>query len=145
MSVFATAGASAVPAEEVQRRLAEYRRLGWQRRAPAQVVYAEDCLDCPWAGCSLRIAGVQFRLEMLGDASHQADWMAAWWNGPGLVARCPQCGRHVLFTLEGKRAVSDPTALGHAVLPDDWHERAHLVTRPADILATGKDALPCRT
>jgi hypothetical protein len=118
-----------VPPDEVTRRLAEYRRLGFQRQAPAHVVYHEEHLDCPWAGCEVRIAGINFRLELQGDPAAQAQWLAAWWNGPGLVARCPGCGRLVLFGLDGKRAVSDPTPWEAAVLPDDWHRKAHVVVR----------------
>src|SRR5689334_22033002 len=118
-----------VPPAEVARRVAEYRRLGFQRQAPAHVVYHEEHLDCPWAGCDFRIAGINFRLELQGDAAAQTRWLAAWWNGPGLVARCPGCGRHVLFGLDGKRAVSDPAPWGDATLPDDWHQKAHVVTR----------------
>jgi hypothetical protein len=119
----------AVPPEEVARRVAEYRRLGFQRQAPAHVVYHDEHLDCPWAGCDCRIAGINFRLELQGDAPAQARWLAAWWNGPGLVARCPGCGRHVLFGLDGKRAVSDPAAWEAALLPGDWSEKAHVVQR----------------
>jgi hypothetical protein len=118
-----------VPPEEVSRRVAEYRRLGFQRQAPAHVVYREEHLDCPWAGCDFRIAGISFRLELQGDAAAQARWLAAWWNGPGLVGRCPGCGRHVLFSLDGKRAVNDLAPWGAAALPDDWHQKAHIVTR----------------
>jgi hypothetical protein len=75
--------------------------------------------------------GIDFRLDVQGDTSRQADWLAAWWNGPGLVGRCPRCGRYVLFGLEGKRAVSDPSPWGAAVLPDSWHEKAHIVTKTA--------------
>ena len=49
-----TGTAPAVPREESERRLAEYRRIGFQRQAPAHVVYHEEHLDCPWAGCDLR-------------------------------------------------------------------------------------------
>ena len=115
------------PREEVGRRLAEYRRLGLARRAPAHVVYQQDHLDCPWAGCGLRIAGINFRLEAQGSAAEQEQWMAAWWAGPGLVARCPACGRYVLFSLDGKRAVADPAQWATAVLPDDWHTKARVV------------------
>jgi hypothetical protein len=118
-----------VPPEEVARRVAEYRRLGFQRQAPAHVVYHEEHLDCPWAGCDLRIAGINFRLELQGDEAARLRWLAVWWTGPGLVARCPRCGRHVLFGLDGKRAVSDPAAWEPAVLPDDWHQKAHIVER----------------
>jgi hypothetical protein len=130
MSAPTKAGPAVVPPEEVKRRLAEYRRVGFQRQAPAHVVYHEEQHGCPWAGCDLRIVGINFRLDALGDAAHQAEWLAAWWNGPGLVGRCPGCGRPVLFALDGKRAVIDPAPWGTAVLPDDWHTIAHVVTRP---------------
>jgi hypothetical protein len=129
MSAPAKTGPAVVPPEEVARRVAEYRRTGFQRRAPAHVVYHEEHLDCPWAGCDFRIAGVNFRLEVLGDAPARDRWLAAWWTGPGLAARCPGCGRYVLFSLDGKRAVSDPTSWATALLPDDWHLRAHVVER----------------
>jgi hypothetical protein len=130
MSAPAKAEPAVVPPEEVKRRIAEYRSIGFDRQAPAHVVYHDEQHGCPWAGCDLRIAGINFRLDALGDASHQAAWLAAWWNGPGLVGRCPRCGRYVLFTLEEKRAVIDPTAWGAAILPDNWHEKAHVVTKP---------------
>jgi hypothetical protein len=130
MSAPVKTGSAVVSPEEVRRRVAEYRRLGLQRQAPAHVVYQDEQHGCPWVGCDLRIAGVNFRLDTLGDAAHQAGWLAAWWNGPGLVGRCPGCGRHVLFTLDGKRAVLDPASWGPALLPDDWHEKAHVVTKP---------------
>src|SRR5205814_243827 len=109
MSAPAKTGPAVVPPEEVARRVAEYRRIGFQRRAPAHVVYREERLDCPWAGCDFRIAGINFRLELQGDAPAQDQWLAAWWTGPGLVAPCPGCGHYVLFSLDGKRAVGDPT------------------------------------
>jgi hypothetical protein len=118
---------AAVSGEEAGRRLAEYRRLGLERRAPAHVVYNHEHVDCPWAGCGSRIAGINFRLESQGDAAKQEQWLTAWWAGPGLVARCPGCGRYVLFSLDGKRAVADPTQWTNTVLPDAWHTKAHVV------------------
>jgi hypothetical protein len=120
----------AVGPEETARRLAEYRRLGYQRQAPAHVVYAGEHLVCPWAGCDYRIEGINFRLDLQGDAPAVARWLAAWWTGPGLVGRCPACGHFVLFSLDAKQAVADPAAWGTVVLPDDWHQKAHLVVRP---------------
>jgi hypothetical protein len=114
--------------------VAEYRRIGFQRQAPAHVVYREEHHGCPWAGCEVRIVGINFRLEAQGDATRQGEWLAAWWNGSGLVGRCPGCGRYVLFALEEKRAVLDSTAWGTAVLPDDWQQKAHIVTLYADHL-----------
>src|SRR5262249_61118701 len=108
-------------------------RIGVERQAPAHIVYHDANLDCPWAGCDLRIAGINFRLEDLRDADHHLEWLAAWWKGPGLVGRCPGCRRYVLFTLHGKRAVTDPMPWGTAVLPDDWHEKAYIVTKPRQL------------
>ena len=130
MSAPAMARSAPVSPEEVARRIAEYRRIGFQRGAPAHVVYHEEHHACPWAGCDIRIAGISFQLETFGDTSRQAELLAGWWNGPGLVARCPGCGRYVLFALDEKRAVIDPASCGTSVLPDDWHEKAHVVTRP---------------
>src|SRR5437868_13070238 len=117
------------PPEEVKRRLAEYRRLGFERRAPAHVVYQEEQVSCPWAGCDYGIAGINFRLELQGDGPTVAQWLAAWWIGSGLVARCPACGRHVLFSLHAKKAADHTVVATTPVLPDDWHEKAHVVVR----------------
>lgn len=116
----------AVPPEEVARRIAEYRRLGYQHRAPAMMVYLPPHQECPWAGCGTRIAGVRFDLDRMGNETQQEQWMASWWQGPGLVGRCPGCGHYVLFGYEVKQAVSDLSAYQHAVLPDDWNEKAAL-------------------
>lgn len=116
-----------VATEEVARRLAEYRRLGRERRAPAHVVYHEESHDCPWAGCDCKIAGISFQLDQQGDEAALARWLDAWWTGSGLVARCPGCGRHVLFSLDGKRPVNDPGQWPAALLPDGWHTKAHVV------------------
>ncbi len=121
--------ASVVTPEEEERRIAEYRRLGLQRQAPAQVVYQEPHVACPWPGCGLRIAGIRFNLEKFGDQEAAARWLAAWWKGPGLVGRCPGCGQHVLFEITGKRPVEDPAAFAARLLPDSWHKTAHLVIR----------------
>ncbi len=122
----------AVPPEEVESRIAEYRLLGFQRRAEAQVVYQGVDQVCPWPGCGLRIVGINFQLHQMEDSPVRERLLAAWWQGPGLVGRCPHCDRDVLFALGGKQAVEDPTSLAAALLPEDWQQRAHLVTRPAD-------------
>jgi hypothetical protein len=119
-----------VPPEEVERRIGEYRRIGLERQLPAQVVYHPPEQPCPWPGCGLRIAGIHFQLENVEDEALRKQWLTAWWQGPGLVGCCPGCGRHVLFGLLSKQAVSDPSTMGPAVLPDDWHQKAHIVVRP---------------
>src|SRR5438128_269880 len=115
-----------VAAEEVQRRIAEYRRLSFLGHLPAQVVYHDPYVACPWPGCGLRIAGINFQLDRMGDADQVARWLASWWNGPGLVARCPGCKHHVLYDVTCKQAVTNPTEVAPAsLLPEDWHEKAH--------------------
>jgi hypothetical protein len=122
----------AVPAEEVQRRIAEYRRLSFLGHLPAQVVYHDPHVACPWPECGLRIAGINFQLDKMGGPDQVARWLASWWNGPGLVARCPRCKHHVLYDVTCKQAVTKPTEVASAsLLPEDWHEKAHLVIRPA--------------
>ncbi len=100
--------------------------MGLERQAPAHVVYQPEHHECPWAGCHFRIAGINFRLDLLGDGARQAQWLSAWWVGPGLLARCPGCQRYVLFGLNEKRPVNDPAATGLPVLPDDWHQTAFI-------------------
>ncbi len=89
MSASAKVMPAQVSPEEVARRIAEYRRIGFQRQAPAHVVYHEEHHACPWAGCDMGIAGINFQLDAFGDTSRQAELMAAWWNGPGLVRAAP--------------------------------------------------------
>jgi hypothetical protein len=130
MSRTTTGAVTEVPPEEVARRIAEYCRLGFQRKAPAQVVYHGSNARCPWPDCGARIAGIHFQLEKLGDRELYERLLASWWQGPGLVGRCPECGRYVLFSVTSKQAVTDPAAMGPAVLPDDWQKTAHIVMRP---------------
>jgi hypothetical protein len=126
-----TEAAVAVPPEEVQRRIAEYRRLSFLGHLPAQVVYQDPHSACPWPGCGLRIAGINFQLDKMGDPDKVARWLASWWNGPGLVARCPGCKRYVLYDVTCKQAVATPTAMGQdTLLAEDWDQKAHLVVRP---------------
>ena len=82
---------------------------------------------CPWPGCGFRIAGVDFQLEKVNDPARCNQWLAAWWQGSGLVGRCPGCGQYVLFSMQGKQAVSDPSTAGSALLPDDWYQNAYLI------------------
>jgi hypothetical protein len=116
---------SAVPPEEVARRVAEYRRLGFEHRAMPHVVYHGPWVLCPWPGCGFRLAGIDFQLES-GDTASYTAGLAAWWQGPGLVGRCPGCQKYVLFSMSGKQCVEDPAAAGLVVLPDDWFERAYV-------------------
>jgi hypothetical protein len=126
-----TAESSAVPPDEIARRMGEYRRIGYEKRAPAIIVYQAPCHFCPWPGCGYKIAGIDFELDKLGDPQLVERLRAAWWQGPGLVGRCPQCGQYVLFGMAEKKAVSDPAAFESALLPEWWARVAHIVPKPA--------------
>lgn len=118
---------SVVPPEEVERRIAEYRRVGYEYRSPVHIVYHPPRHPCPWPGCDYRVAGIAFELEKMGDPAHRERWMRTWWQGPGLVGPCPKCGRLVLFGYFDKRAVTDMSGLEEAMLPRDWFRTAHVV------------------
>jgi hypothetical protein len=117
-----------VPPEEVARRIAEFRQAMAERLAHAVVVYHEPHQPCPW-GCGLRILGIDFHLEkLIADESQRSKMLRDWWTGPGLVARCPRCRRHVAFEVLQKRTV--PTVDSSiSVLPDNWHEIALVYQR----------------
>ena len=120
-----------VPPEEVARRIAEMRQMAWEHRLPPQVVYHPPMQPCPWEGCGYRIAGIRFQLEqMTGFAEEPARWLKSWWLGPGLLARCPNCRRWVLFDVLSKLAVPDTAVLDAPRLPDDWHLKAYVFIRP---------------
>jgi hypothetical protein len=118
-----------VSPSELARRLAEYRKLGFEHRAPAQVVYQEPFVVCPWPGCGLRIDGIHFQLDKWLNQSQQDQLMDSWWKGPGLVGRCPKCGQYVLFGIESKTTVKDTSTFANAVLPDTWATESHIVTK----------------
>jgi hypothetical protein len=117
-----------VSPEEVTRRISEFRNLGWKRGIPAQVVYQDPNIICPWPNCGLRINAIQFHLEKWPDL--EKTLLEAWWQGPGLAGRCPKCDRCVLFGLTTKATVSEPATIGPAILPDDWKDIAYIVTKP---------------
>jgi hypothetical protein len=125
MNKTAAATHPAVSPEETARRIDEYRRMGWERKAMPHIIYHPPWDVCPWHGCGFRIAGIDFQLET-GDAAAYASQLAAWWLGSGLVGRCPRCNQFVLFGFRDKQCVTDPTAPGLVVLPDDWFHRAYV-------------------
>jgi len=114
---------------EVDARIAEYRRLGWQRRAPAQVVYQEPSVLCPWLGCGYRIDGIHFCLEKWANPALLEQYLFQWWNGPGLIGKCPGCHNLVLFDLTEKQRVEKSVQVPTELLPDDWVAKASVVTR----------------
>ena len=83
------------------------------------------CVPGPDAG--LRIAGIDFQLEKMNDPPRYKQFLAAWWQGPGIVGRCPGCGNYVLFGMSDKQPVDDPAAAGLMVMPDDWYQNAYIV------------------
>jgi hypothetical protein len=111
---------------EIARITEEYRRLGFEHDSPAVVVYHDPYRDCPWLDCEQRIIGVDFHLDQLGDKALRDRLHRAWWRGPGLVGPCPRCKRLVLFALQEKQAIADPSAYEEARLPDDWAVKAFL-------------------
>ncbi|TMQ34488.1 MAG: hypothetical protein E6K70_07360 [Planctomycetota bacterium] len=116
-----------VPPEEQERRIAQHRRQGFEKQAMPHIIYHGAQQLCPWPGCGFRIAGVDFQLEKVNDPARCNQWLAAWWQGSGLVGRCPGCGQYVLFSMQCKQAVSDPSTAGSALLPDDWYQNAYLI------------------
>ena len=116
----------AVPPEEVGRRITEYRRQGFERQVMPHIIYHGVQIACPWSGCGHQIAGIDFQPEHYEPGVHNQA-LADWWQGPGLVGRCPGCGQYVLFGFSDKKAVADPPPAGLVVLPDDWHQKAFIL------------------
>ena len=119
---------AAVSQEEIKRRMAEYRREGFEHQAMPHVIYHPPNVLCPWPGCSYSIGGIDFQLEKMADPALYSQWLSAWWKGPGLVGRCPGCRNYVLFTMTDKQRVHDPVPRDLSVLPDDWHQNAYLIS-----------------
>ncbi|HEV3445697.1 MAG TPA: hypothetical protein VG099_13700 [Gemmataceae bacterium] len=122
-----TTRATKVTPEEEERRIEEFRRQGFEKHAMPHIIYHGSAVACPWPGCSIVIAGVDFQLEKMSDKTRYTQLLTAWWQGPGLVGRCPGCGQYVLFSMNGKQAVPDPNIAGTALLPDDWHQTAYIL------------------
>ena len=118
---------SIVLPEEIERRIAEYRRLGYEHQAMPHGIYDDPDVVCPWPGCGFRIAAVDFHIEKMGDPSLYKRAITAWWQGPGIVGRCPGCSNYVLFAIGKKQKVADPLTAGHVMLPDDWNQIAYIV------------------
>lgn len=130
MSAF-TKSCQSVSPEEVARRIGEYCRIGFERGLPAQVVYQDPHVVCPWPGCGYRINAIQFHLEKWPQLENRL--LKAWWQGPGLAGRCPKCNLYVLFSVTAKSVIDDLTDFSSANLPDDWHKNAHVVTKPEQL------------
>ena len=128
MQVLTTDAQMLSPTEKAER-VADYRRLGFERRAPAQIVYQGPNIICPWPGCGMRIDGIHFELDRWLDKSDLNRLLESWWKGPGLVGQCPKCGQAVLFSIEGKKTIDDVKQFATSLLPQQWTTKAHIVTK----------------
>lgn len=92
------------------------------------IVYLAAGILCPWDGCGFRIELVDFQLELWAGAEFYANVMQEWGQRQefGLIGRCPGCRKFVLFALDAKKAIDEPSVTGLPVLPDDWHDHAYL-------------------
>lgn len=117
---------AAVPPEELARRITEMRRLAFQGESPPVVVYHPPDQPCPWPECGYRISGIAFQLEKMVGPDQMEAYLASWWLGPGLLARCPSCRQLVLFDVLHKEAVPEDAKVTLPRLPEDWYEIAHV-------------------
>src|SRR5438876_4538002 len=104
----------------------EYRQEGFKRQAMPHIIYHHPFQLCPWPGCGFRIAAIDFRIEKIDDPNHKKELLAAWWQGPGFIGRCPGCGKYVLYSMDGKQSISDAAVQGYKMLPEDWYQSAFL-------------------
>lgn len=116
-----------VSPEEIQRRIDAYRAEGFKHQAMPHAVYQDPFIICPWSGCGYRIVALDFQIEKSNDPAFYQQVMAAWWQGAGVAARCPSCGKLVLFSMTTKQCVNDADLNGYLVLPDDWDRQAYIV------------------
>jgi len=104
----------------------QYRHEGFKRQAMPHIIYHPPFQSCPWPGCGFRIAAIDFQIEKIDDAGLKKQLLAAWWQGPGFVGRCPSCGKYVLYSMDGKQAISDTAIQGYKILPEDWYQSAFI-------------------
>jgi hypothetical protein len=117
--------------EVVAQRIKDFRRAMYDHRTPAVVVYHPPHHKCPWPDCDFRILGISFEFSKMGGRELCERLTRDFWLGPGVVGRCPACGRSVRFDVEGKAAVREPLPPDSGTMPDDWHRIARLHVRPA--------------
>jgi hypothetical protein len=107
--------------EEIVRLTETYRQGSFLNKAPPITMYHDNQIYCPWPGCGLVIRVLAFNgWEASWDEATRERLLAAFWKGEGLMAKCPNCGQHVLFALTGKKQVLKPEQHAQAVLPADW-------------------------
>lgn len=80
--------------------------------------------DCPW-GCGLRFGSVAFNVESYPlSRDRKRALFYAFYEGKGIVGRCPGCGREVSFSW--RRGISKPLCeKGEIPLPENWSDFAH--------------------
>jgi hypothetical protein len=98
-----------------------YRDGGAQRMMAPHVVYHEAA--CPHAGCQQNLQAIDFRLEAFGRAIHDP-LVRAWWDDVGFAGKCPGCHGWIHFTIRGKLAIDEQTALSLPKLPANWADEA---------------------
>jgi hypothetical protein len=114
-----------VPPEEIESRINEYRRASFEHGAAPVVVYSPSQHPCPWPGCDLQIAGIEFKLDQLTETDKRLDCLKDFWLGEGLIAPCPSCGRLVSYGLRHKLAFHESSQVPH--LEQGWHQVSNVV------------------
>jgi hypothetical protein len=100
-----------------------YRDGGLRVTASPHVHYDES--TCPHPGCSRHMEWIDFKLELHGDPEGiYKPLVRAWWDGSGIVGRCPSCKEWIRFTTLKMEAVDDNIAAKYQQLPDNWHTLA---------------------
>ena len=112
------------PPEEVARRIREFREAMYDRRVEAVVVWHPQYHRCPWPDCEFCIKGGRIPLERMGNEETYQRLIKAFWLGPGLVGRCPGCGRFVRYDVERKEAIPEPIPVDAVIMPDNWFQLA---------------------
>lgn len=112
--------ASEIAAQELAELDRFYREGGLRTMASPHVHYDEP--KCPHPGCDHRMEWIDFKLELFGDPEGvYKPLVRSWWEGPGFVGRCPQCGGWVRFNTLAMEALDDGRAAAYPQLPPDWH------------------------
>jgi hypothetical protein len=117
--------ATSLSAEEINQRIDEYCQLAFQHHAEPVVVYSVLDHPCPWPGCELGIAGIQWPLSELVEPERRAEFLADFWLGSGIVAACPSCGNLVAYGVRSKAPVHDRAYPRQ--LPANWDRESHVV------------------
>ncbi len=100
-----------------------YREGGLRAMASPRVHY--DDAECPHEDCAHKMEWIDFKLELHGDPERiYKPLVKAWWEGNGIVGRCPSCQGLIQFTTLGMKAIEETAAQHSARLPGNWSEIA---------------------